>query len=128
MGTSVTVIVPTFNERENVAELVARTAVALAGYDAEILFVDDSTDSTAAEVERVAADAPLPVRVIHRTDNTGGLGERSPWASRPRHPISASSWTATCSIRPNCFLHWCAGTTKAMPMSWQPRATSAGAT
>ena len=44
MGTSVTVIVPTFNERENVAELVARTAVALAGYDAEILFVDDSTD------------------------------------------------------------------------------------
>ena len=73
MGTSVTVIVPTFNERENVAELVARTAVALAGYDAEILFVDDSTDSTAAEVERVAADAPLPVRVIHRTDNTGGL-------------------------------------------------------
>ena len=40
VGTSVTVIVPTFNERENVAELVARTAVALAGYDAEILFVD----------------------------------------------------------------------------------------
>ncbi|WP_396653606.1 glycosyltransferase [Microbacterium sp. WCS2018Hpa-9] len=74
VGTSVTVIVPTFNERENVAELVARTAVALAAYDAEILFVDDSTDSTAAEIERVAADAPLPVRVIHRTDNTGGLG------------------------------------------------------
>ncbi len=74
MGTSVTVIVPTFNERENVAELVARTAAALAAYDAEILFVDDSTDSTAAEVERVAADAPLPVRVIHRADNTGGLG------------------------------------------------------
>ncbi|MGH8956620.1 MAG: glycosyltransferase [Microbacterium sp.] len=74
MGTAVTVIVPTFNERDNVAELVARTALALAAYDAEILFVDDSTDSTAAEVERVAADAPLPVRVIHRADNTGGLG------------------------------------------------------
>ncbi|WP_431074409.1 glycosyltransferase [Microbacterium phyllosphaerae] len=74
MGTPVTVIVPTFNERDNVAELVARTAVALAAYDAEILFVDDSTDDTAAEIERVAADAPLPVRVIHRADNTGGLG------------------------------------------------------
>jgi len=74
VGTAVTVIVPTFNERDNVAELVARTALALAAYDAEILFVDDSTDSTAAEVERVAADAPLPVRVIHRADNTGGLG------------------------------------------------------
>jgi dolichol-phosphate mannosyltransferase len=72
--TAVTVIVPTFNERDNVAELVARTAAALAGYDAEILFVDDSTDDTAAEVARVAADAPLPVRVIHRDDNTGGLG------------------------------------------------------
>nr|WP_311246179.1 glycosyltransferase [Microbacterium sp. WCS2018Hpa-23] len=74
MGTPVTVIVPTFNERDNVAELVARTAVALAAYDAEILFVDDSSDDTAAEVERIAADAPLPVRVIHRADNTGGLG------------------------------------------------------
>lgn len=74
MGTAVTVIVPTFNERDNVAELVARTAAALAAYDAEILFVDDSTDDTALEVARIAADAPLPVRVIHRDDNTGGLG------------------------------------------------------
>lgn len=74
MGTPVTVIVPTFNERENVAELVARTAAALAGWDAEVLFVDDSTDDTAAEIERVAVDAPIPVRVIHRTDNSGGLG------------------------------------------------------
>lgn len=74
VGTPVTVIVPTFNERDNVAELVARTAAALAGRDAEILFVDDSTDDTAAEIRRVAADAPLPVRVIHRAENTGGLG------------------------------------------------------
>lgn len=74
MQTDVTVIVPTFNERENVAELVARTAAALAGHSAEILFVDDSVDDTASEIERVAADAPLPVRVIHRADNSGGLG------------------------------------------------------
>ena len=73
MRTAVTVIVPTFNERDSVAELVARTAAALDGRDAEILFIDDSTDDTAREIERVAADAPLPVRVIHRTDNTGGL-------------------------------------------------------
>ncbi|MFJ4223995.1 glycosyltransferase [Microbacterium sp. NPDC089695] len=71
---AVTVIVPTFNERDNVAELVARTSAALAGHDAEILFVDDSTDDTAAEVERVAATASVPVRVIHRADNSGGLG------------------------------------------------------
>jgi dolichol-phosphate mannosyltransferase len=72
--TAVTVIVPTYNERDNVAELVARAAVALRGRDAEILFVDDSTDDTALEVERVAVQAPLPVRVIRRADNTGGLG------------------------------------------------------
>lgn len=70
----VTIIVPTFNERANVAELVARVSAALNGHDAEILFVDDSTDDTAAEVARVAADAPLPVRVIHRQENAGGLG------------------------------------------------------
>ena len=70
----VTVIIPTFNERDNVAELVARTAAALGGVDAEILFVDDSSDDTAAEIARVAAAAPLPVRVIHREHNVGGLG------------------------------------------------------
>lgn len=74
MGATVTVIVPTFNERDNVAELVARVGAALAGRSGEILFIDDSTDGTAAEIARVAADAPLPVRVIHRDQNFGGLG------------------------------------------------------
>lgn len=73
VGTAVTIIVPTFNERDNVAELVARTAAALDGRHAEILFVDDSSDDTADEIARVAADAALPVRVIHRSENTGGL-------------------------------------------------------
>lgn len=70
---SVTVIVPTFNERDNVAELVARTSAALAGVTAEILFVDDSGDGTIDEIARVGASATIPVRGIHRDDNTGGL-------------------------------------------------------
>lgn len=74
VSTAVTVVVPTFNERDNVAELVERTAAALDGRDGEILFVDDSTDGTVAEIERIADEAPLPVRVIHRAANTGGLG------------------------------------------------------
>ena len=73
MSATVTVIVPTYNERQNVAELVRRVAHALHGIDAEILFVDDSSDDTAIEVERVAQNAPLPVRVIHRDHNQGGL-------------------------------------------------------
>ncbi|WP_174150378.1 glycosyltransferase [Microbacterium halophytorum] len=76
MQTGATVIVPTRNERGNVAELVARVADALSGREAEILFVDDSDDGTPDEVARIAADASLPVRVLHRTaaERTGGLG------------------------------------------------------
>ena len=74
VASDLTVIVPTFNEHDSIAELVARTGAALGGRVAEILFVDDSTDGTAAEVARIAASAPLPVRVIHREQNTGGLG------------------------------------------------------
>ncbi|MGW8482206.1 glycosyltransferase [Microbacterium sp. NPDC055903] len=73
MALDVTVVVPTFNERDNVAELISRITVALRGRDAEILFVDDSSDDTASEVARVAASAALPVRVVHREHNTGGL-------------------------------------------------------
>ncbi|MDE0545162.1 glycosyltransferase family 2 protein [Microbacterium sp. C7(2022)] len=69
-----TVIVPTFNEAPNVAELVRRVCASVAGIDAEILFVDDSTDATPAVIREVAASAPLPVRVIHRESREGGLG------------------------------------------------------
>lgn len=68
------IIVPTFNEAPNVAELVRRISAAADGIDAEIVFVDDSTDATPDVVRQVAASAPLPVRVIHRDLPTGGLG------------------------------------------------------
>ncbi|MGB4135454.1 MAG: glycosyltransferase [Microbacterium sp.] len=74
MTAAVTVIVPTFNERGNVADLVHRVSGALDGREAEILFVDDSTDDTMDEIARVAGSADLPVRGIHRDRNTGGLG------------------------------------------------------
>ncbi|WP_298943937.1 glycosyltransferase family 2 protein [uncultured Microbacterium sp.] len=68
------IIVPTFNEAPNVAELVRRTTAAVAGIDAEIVFVDDSTDDTPDVIRRVAAEAAIPVRVIHRAEGVGGLG------------------------------------------------------
>jgi dolichol-phosphate mannosyltransferase len=68
------IIVPTYNEAPNVAELVRRVSAAVDGIDAEILFVDDSTDSTPEEIARVAASASIPVRLIHRERPTGGLG------------------------------------------------------
>lgn len=68
------VIVPTFNEGPNVAELVRRTAAALPGRAIEILFVDDSTDDTPDIIRAVAAQAPVPVRLLHRDQPIGGLG------------------------------------------------------
>lgn len=73
-----TIIVPTFNEAPNVAELVRRVTAAInavpGGVEAEILFVDDSTDATPAVIRKVAASARLPVRLIHRERPAGGLG------------------------------------------------------
>lgn len=70
----VTIIVPTFNEGPNVAPLVDRLSTALAGRRAEIVFADDSTDETPAEIERVAADTgSIDVRMIHRAEPLGGL-------------------------------------------------------
>ncbi len=70
-----TIIVPTFNEAGNVAALVDRLAAAVGDRDVEVLFVDDSTDDTPAEIRRVAERAPLPVRVLHREgdERVGGL-------------------------------------------------------
>lgn len=70
------IVVPTYNEAPNVAELVRRVTAAVerAGIDAEIVFVDDSTDATPAVVREVAASASLPVRLVHRDEPRGGLG------------------------------------------------------
>jgi dolichol-phosphate mannosyltransferase len=68
-----TIIIPTFNEAPNVAELVRRIQLAVAELDAEIVFVDDSTDETPQVIADVAALATMPVRLLHRDDPQGGL-------------------------------------------------------
>lgn len=68
------IIVPTFNEAPNVAELVRRVSAAAEGIDAEVVFVDDSTDETPDVIREVAASASLPVRLVHRSSRAGGLG------------------------------------------------------
>jgi dolichol-phosphate mannosyltransferase len=68
------IIIPTFNEAPNVAELVRRVSAAVAGIDAEVIFVDDSTDTTPDVIAEVATSASLPVRLIHREQAKGGLG------------------------------------------------------
>ena len=53
------VVVPTLNERENVADVVDRLAQSLAGLDWQVIFVDDdSSDGTAEECRRIGARNP----------------------------------------------------------------------
>src|SRR5580658_4435790 len=68
------IVVPTFKERGNVAELVRRLDLALAGIHWEAIFVDDnSPDGTAAAVKEIAA-GDLRVRCLRRVGRRGLAG------------------------------------------------------
>ena len=67
----VAVVVPTFNERENVRELIARVDHALRGISWELIFVDDdSPDGTSAEIKAIGA-SDSRVRCIKRIGRRG---------------------------------------------------------
>ncbi len=70
---AVTVVVPSFNEEGNVVPLVTALGEALAGTDADVLYVDDSTDGTAQAVRDARDEARVPLEVFHRPVRAGGL-------------------------------------------------------
>lgn len=71
---ALTVVVPTYNERENIRPLVARLDAALSGIRWEAVFVDDdSPDGTAREVEALARE-DARVRLHHRIGRRGLAG------------------------------------------------------
>ncbi|MBB5727477.1 dolichol-phosphate mannosyltransferase [Sphingomonas endophytica] len=65
------VVVPTFNERGNVAAVVARLAAALDRLDWEVLFVDDDSPDGTAQAARDLARHDPRVRVIQRIGRRG---------------------------------------------------------
>ncbi len=68
------VVIPTFKERDNVAELLCRLDTALAGVRWEAIFVDDnSPDGTAAAVKALAAQ-DRRVRCLRRVGRRGLAG------------------------------------------------------
>ena len=65
------VVVPTFNERGNVATLVAKLDQALAGIRWEAIFVDDNSPDGTADAARELARIDGRVRVIQRIGRRG---------------------------------------------------------
>ncbi len=67
----VTVVVPTYNERDNLPKLVDLLA-ALEIPNMHVLVVDDnSPDGTGEVADKLGIDGPLPVGVLHRTVKDG---------------------------------------------------------
>ena len=70
------VVVPTYNESENVPLLIEKLSAILAGISWEVIFVDDdSRDGTAGVVRRLAQSAATNatggVRVVQRIGRRG---------------------------------------------------------
>jgi dolichol-phosphate mannosyltransferase len=66
----VSIVVPTFNEAENVGNLVNQIDYALRGIAYELIFVDDSTDDTPEAILAVQKEN-ANVRMEHRTGEAG---------------------------------------------------------
>jgi glycosyltransferase involved in cell wall biosynthesis len=65
----ISVVVPTYQERENIERLVERSAAALSvsGEEFELIIVDDnSPDGTAQEVQRLQADRPWLKLIVRK--------------------------------------------------------------
>src|SRR4030081_3685192 len=68
------VIVPTFNERDNVTTLFRRLETALAGTGFEVIFVDDNSPDGTWDVVRSLARQDSRVRCIRRIGRRGLSG------------------------------------------------------
>ena len=71
MGPELSVIVPTFNERDNVHELIRRLQEVLDGYRWEVIFVDDDSPDETASLVRELAQKDGRVRCVQRIGRRG---------------------------------------------------------
>lgn len=68
------VIVPCFNEAENVQPLLTLLDKALGGIDWEVIFVDDDSPDGTADVVRAAMSTDARVHLVHRIGRRGLAG------------------------------------------------------
>lgn len=65
------VVVPTFNERDNIVPLIDKLEAALAGIAFEVIVVDDNSPDGTAELAKATAAQRPHVRCIHRVGRRG---------------------------------------------------------
>jgi len=70
MSKLISIIIPTYNERDNLLPLVHKIHAALSGYNYNILFVDDSSSDGTAELASTLSNK-YPARVIIRHHERG---------------------------------------------------------
>ena len=70
MSNAISLIIPTYNERDNITPLVKRIDGVLSGHDYEVVFVDDNSSDGTAELV-AALSARYPLRVVVRRHKRG---------------------------------------------------------
>jgi len=70
-GPELSIIVPTFNERDNIAELIGCLAACLGNRSWEVVFVDDDSPDGTADLVREHAAADSRVRCLQRIGRRG---------------------------------------------------------
>ena len=70
MNKAISIIIPTYNEKDNIIPLVERIGHALSNYDYEVVFVDDSSRDGTAELA-IALSPKYPVKVMVRQNKRG---------------------------------------------------------
>ncbi|MBE5894356.1 MAG: polyprenol monophosphomannose synthase [Lachnospiraceae bacterium] len=66
----ISIVIPTYNEKDNIKPLLERIHGALPGIPHEVVFVDDSQDSTPEVIAEIAKTDPTVV-LHHRSDEKG---------------------------------------------------------
>ncbi len=67
----VAIIVPTFNEADNIAPLLARLSAVLTDFQWEVIFVDDNSPDHTADLVRQLALTHPHIRIVHRVGRRG---------------------------------------------------------
>jgi dolichol-phosphate mannosyltransferase len=65
------IVVPTYNERGNVPELIARLQKVLRGFEWELIFVDDDSPDGTSDLIREYAARDRRIRLLHRIGRRG---------------------------------------------------------